>query len=72
MAPEYVIWSFEHRAWWAADRIGYTRELAQAGRYTPHEAEQIVTEAAPGYEECMPEDDAQHWFDTEHPLADHD
>jgi len=43
MSYLYVIWSFEHRAWWRPARAGYTEELAEAGRYNPVEAGEIVT-----------------------------
>lgn len=41
----YVIWSFEHDAWWRPSRWGYTRELAEAGDYTLDEAARIVRAA---------------------------
>lgn len=41
----YVIWSFEHDAWWASGSWGYTPELAQAGRYSRAEADRIVANA---------------------------
>jgi hypothetical protein len=41
----FVIWSFEHDAWWGPGRMGYTRELAQAGRYSEAEATAIVADA---------------------------
>jgi hypothetical protein len=44
-AGAYVIWSFEHEAWWRPGRWGYTRELAEAGHYTQAEAAQIVVNA---------------------------
>ncbi len=34
----YVIWSHEHVAWWRPDNLGYTTNLAEAGRYTAVEA----------------------------------
>lgn len=34
----YVLWSHEHKAWWRPDHLGYTTELAEAGRYTGTEA----------------------------------
>jgi hypothetical protein len=40
-----VIWSFEHDAWWAPDRLGYELALEDAGRYTRDEAEAIVLDA---------------------------
>lgn len=42
---DYVIWSFEHDAWWRPDRWGYTPHLAAAGLYTRGEAEAIVADA---------------------------
>jgi len=41
----YVIWSFEHQAWWAPNRLGYTELLDQAGQYDDAEAQQIVRDA---------------------------
>ena len=40
---DYVIWSFEHRAWWRPNSQGYTPHLDEAGRYTKDEAGDIVT-----------------------------
>ena len=39
---DYVVWSFEHRAWWGPDHRGYVTDLDAAGRYTRHEAAEIV------------------------------
>jgi hypothetical protein len=39
----YLIWSFEHHAWWRPERQGYTDNMADAGRYTAREAGEIVT-----------------------------
>jgi hypothetical protein len=41
----YLIWSFERGAWWRPARMGYTKELTEAGRYSPREAREIVLEA---------------------------
>lgn len=41
----YVIWSYEHTAWWGPDHCGYTLHLEQAGRYTYAEADDIVRQA---------------------------
>jgi hypothetical protein len=41
----YVIWSYEHGAWWGPARCGYTVQLADAGRYSRDEAERIVASA---------------------------
>lgn len=42
---QYVIWSEEHGAWWLPDKMGYTRHVAQAGRYSQEEAETIIRNA---------------------------
>jgi hypothetical protein len=42
---EYLIWSFEHDAWWAPDRRGYTRDIEQAGVYTAQEAGAICCQS---------------------------
>ena len=40
--PErYLIWSFEHRAWWGQGRVGYTTATHRAGIYTAEEANEI-------------------------------
>ena len=44
-SPDYVIWSFEHDAWWRPGSWGYTRELAEAGRFTRAAADRIVAAA---------------------------
>jgi len=38
----YVIWSFEHNAWWGPDKCGYTRDIQEAGRYSATDAGRIV------------------------------
>lgn len=40
--PKYLVWSNEHRAWWGADRRGYTRVIERAGRYDRDEAFSIA------------------------------
>ena len=51
----YVIWSFEHRAWWAPGRRGYTPDLGAAGRYRRTDARRIVQQAnrVRVHEECL-------------------
>lgn len=39
---EWLIWSNEHDAWWGPNHRGYTKDRAEAGRYTYHEACAIV------------------------------
>ena len=41
----WVIWSFEHQAWWRPDWRGYTDQLSDAGRYSTIEAGLIVVNA---------------------------
>lgn len=43
MIPQYVIWSFEHGAWWGPYECGYVWDLASAGRYSAVDAGRIVT-----------------------------
>jgi len=42
---DYIIWSFEHSAWWGPDRRGYTEDVAKAGRYSAVDAGDIVTDS---------------------------
>jgi hypothetical protein len=42
---EWLIWSYEHDAWWLPLRTGYTKQAAKAGRYDIDEAAQIVADA---------------------------
>lgn len=41
----FLIWSFEHHAWWAPERRGYVPTVDQAGRYTADEAGAIVLDS---------------------------
>lgn len=47
-AAEYVIWSNEHKCWWAAEERGYNSCLAYAGRYDREQALKICTRARGG------------------------
>lgn len=38
----YLIWSFEHDAWWRPASIGYTKNRTEAGEYSFKEAMKIV------------------------------
>ena len=52
----YLIWSIEHTAWWRPARAGYTRVLAEAGRYERAEAAKIVEDAnvfGTQFNECL-------------------
>jgi hypothetical protein len=41
----FVVWSFEHDAWWGPGRMGYTTDLTKAGRYSEADATDIVAKA---------------------------
>lgn len=45
MNKKYLIWSLEHRGWWAPNSHGYTPVRSEAGRYDFDEALEIVTGA---------------------------
>jgi hypothetical protein len=45
MHGEYLVWSFEHNAWWAPAQNGYVLEFKEAGRYGYQEAIQIMHQA---------------------------
>lgn len=45
MPEVYLIWSNEHRMWWAPGQCGYVSIISQAGRYTRQDAERICTRA---------------------------
>jgi hypothetical protein len=47
MADEYLIWSNEHRAWWAVGHMGYSPGLSRAGVYSRAEALRICRDAIP-------------------------
>lgn len=41
----WLIWSNEHKAWWAPREHGYCRTRAEAGRYSYERAIEIVRNA---------------------------
>lgn len=45
MTVNYLIWSFEHQAWWKADELTYTPKRDEAGRFTLARAVEICLEA---------------------------
>lgn len=48
MTYEWAIWSNEHNGFWKPNRHGYTRSLAEAGRFSKEEAQRICDEASLG------------------------
>jgi hypothetical protein len=44
----YLIWSNEHRGWWAPHERGYVARIEEAGRYTRESAREICVRAMPG------------------------
>ena len=42
---EYLIWSFEHNAWWKPNERGYTTNIAAAGVYSLDRASEICQNA---------------------------
>lgn len=45
MDSTFVIWSYEHRAWWRSRRCGYATALCDAGYYSGKDAGEIVTDS---------------------------
>ena len=45
----YVIWSNQHRLWWAPNWCGYTPDLSKAGRYPREEALRISHDMRDGW-----------------------
>lgn len=41
----WIIWSEEHRAWWAPNHRGYVKNRNKAGRYSFEDATKIVSGA---------------------------
>jgi len=41
----FLIYSYEHKAWWKAHRAGYTTDASQAGHYSQQEALAICWDA---------------------------
>lgn len=42
---QWLVWSYEHDAWWAPGRCGYVSDWQRAGRYRYTEALKICEEA---------------------------
>jgi hypothetical protein len=47
----YLVWSNEHKAWWAGGRAGYVPKVSQAGRYSRAVALTICSGAIVGTSE---------------------
>lgn len=45
MEANWVVWSYEHDAWWAPNERGYVQDLSHAGRYTELQAASIEAQA---------------------------
>ena len=58
MEEMYLIWSFEHNAWWGPNERGYTTTISEAGRYTAGGAISILCTCEPGYEMPVSEEHA--------------
>jgi len=48
---DYLVWSYEHTAWWKPNSLGYTSKVSEAGRYPLYEAVRI----------CMGANIANNW-----------
>jgi hypothetical protein len=45
---EFLIWSFEHDAWWRPEELGYTKKIDEAGTYSWERALEICAYANGG------------------------
>jgi hypothetical protein len=50
----WLIWSNEHRAWWAPLSCGYVFDKAKAGRYGFEQAVEICKQANYDPQACVP------------------
>lgn len=48
-APEYLIWSNQHRAWWRPEAAGYSVSIEGAGLYSRAEAMEIAATSRDGW-----------------------
>jgi hypothetical protein len=62
---DWLVWSYEHDAWWGPGRMGYVKDSRKAGRYTYEEAEAICAQANRFSEVVMEE--ARHVSTTNEP-----
>jgi len=42
----FLIWSYEHDAWWGPNGRGYVKDIEKAGRYHPVNAAAILIDAS--------------------------
>lgn len=63
----YVIWSYEHNAWWAPNERGYTEDLERAGRYSAEDAGRIVTNSVMLEEIAIEVRYLERWHDSQPP-----
>lgn len=54
----YLIWSDEHKAWWAPDGCGYVQTVREAGRYDAENAARIIANDIMHEERLVPESQA--------------
>ena len=45
LEDQYLVWSNEHRRWWAPGHVGYVQRVGEAGRYTRDQALAICRNA---------------------------
>lgn len=48
-APDYLVWSNQHRAWWRPEAAGYSVSIEGAGLYTRAEAIEIAATSRDGW-----------------------
>jgi hypothetical protein len=51
---DWLIFSFDHMAWWRPDSAGYTGKVAEAGHYTATEYCRIAERSDPREKPKMP------------------
>lgn len=64
---KFLIWSNEHSAWWAPNKVGYTKVRAEAGRYELREAIRICAEANVTIHDSKPDETMCPDWGTEQP-----
>lgn len=52
----YIVYSFEHNAWWKRNHFGYSRDIKAAGVYSYDEAKNICIKANMLGHPAMPND----------------